>query len=720
QPHDPDAARQMLRLLHTIKGSARMAGAMSFGELIHAMEGRVESAVAEEAVTPAFFDDFDASFDRANMLMERLEKGESIADVAAPEQAAPAAAEAAEEELAAPGLARATLRVPAQMVDRFVNEAGEISIARTRIEAEMRTLRRSLLDLTENVIRLRNQLREVEIQAESQMLSRIAQAEAQHTSFDPLEMDRFTRLQELTRMMAESVGDVTTVQQNLLRNLDNAEAATHAQSRLNRELSQALMGVRLVPFDTLSDRLYRIVRQAAKEMSKKVNLDVRGGQTEFDREVLEKMTGPIEHLVRNAVAHGIETVDLRARRGKPETGQITLHVGQEGNEVYLEMSDDGGGLDFDAIRRRAVERGLLAADAEPDTAHLTSLIFEPGFTTMQQLSELAGRGVGMDVVKSETTALGGRLEVVTEAEKGTHVRIYLPQTLALMQAVLLGIAGKTYAVPSAMVEQVAELKPAAAADLRRTGYREWQNNRYGYRYAAHLFGWRDRAPAADQSTWVLLLRAGTQRVAMEVDVMRGNQEVVVKQIGQQLSRVPGIAGATVLGDGELVLIINPITLVDREARTAAAAVAAEAAGGGPEVPAAAPVAARQAPLVMVVDDSLTVRKITTRLLEREGYRVVTAKDGVDALEQLLNTVPDVMLLDIEMPRMDGFDVTRNVRADTNLKHLPIIMITSRSADKHRNYAAEIGVNHYLGKPYVEEELLRLVAQFTGREIAAAG
>ncbi|MBL8471401.1 MAG: Hpt domain-containing protein [Rhodocyclaceae bacterium] len=716
-PQDPDAARQMLRLLHTIKGSARMAGAMSYGELIHAMEGRVESAVAEQAITPAFFDDFDNSFDRANLLMERLERGEPLVDQAesAPEQQV--AAEIAEEEAATPGLARATLRVAAQLIDRFVNEAGEISIARTRIEAEIRTLRRSLLDLTENVIRLRNQLREVEIQAESQMLSRIAQAEAQHTSFDPLEMDRFTRLQELTRMMAESVGDVTTVQQTLLRNLDNAEAATHAQSRLNRELSQALMGVRLVPFDTLSDRLYRIVRQAAKEMSKKVNLDIRGGQTEFDREVLEKMTGPIEHLVRNAVAHGIETADLRLARGKAETGQITLLVGQEGNEVYLELSDDGGGLDFDAIRRRGVERGLLAPDAEADSTQLTQLIFEPGFTTVQQLSELAGRGVGMDVVKSETTTLGGRLEVSTEPGGGTHVRIYLPQTLALMQAVLLGIAGRTYAVPSAMVEQVAELKPAAGTNLRLTGYREWQNNRYTYRYAAHLFGWRERAPAGDQSTWVLLLRAGTQRVAMEVDVMRGNQEVVVKQIGQQLSRVPGIAGATVLGDGELVLIINPITLVDREARTAAAAAAA--AAGGTALPEPVAVQAPQVPLVMVVDDSLTVRKITTRLLEREGYRVVTAKDGVDALEQLLNTVPDVMLLDIEMPRMDGFDVTRNVRADANLKHLPIIMITSRSADKHRNYAAEIGVNHYLGKPYVEEELLRLVAQFTGREIDAA-
>jgi hypothetical protein len=301
------------------------------------------------------------------------------------------------------------------MVDRFVNEAGEMSIARTRIEGELRSLRGSLNDLTENVHRLRSQLREIEIQAESQMQSRMAAAEAQHEQFDPLEMDRFTRFQELSRMMAESLSDVTTVQYNLVRNLDAADTAIQSQARLNRNLSQALMSVRMVPFATLEDRLYRVARQSAKETGKKVNLELNNTQIELDREVLEKMTGPIEHLLRNAVAHGIEARETREAAGKSETGEIVISLTQQTNEVVIELADDGGGLAFDRIRARAVERGLLGAGEEADERRLTSLIFEPGFTTAEQLSGLAGRGVGMDVVKNATTALGGRIETTSEA-----------------------------------------------------------------------------------------------------------------------------------------------------------------------------------------------------------------------------------------------------------------------------------------------------------------
>jgi len=592
-------------------------------------------------------------------------------------------------------------------VDRFVNEAGEMSIARTRVEGELRNLRGSLLDLTENVIRLRNQLREIEIQAETQMASRLAQAEAHHADFDPLEMDRFTRYQELTRMMAESVGDVTTVQQTLLKNLDAADSAINAQARLNRELSQALMSVRLVPFASLTERLYRVVRQAAKDLHKKVALDIRNGQIELDREVLEKVTGPLEHLLRNAVAHGVESREARLAAGKAEAGEILFSLAQEGNEVRIELSDDGGGLHFERIRAQGVARGLIAADAQPSERDLTGLIFEPGFSTAENLTELAGRGVGMDVVKNEVASLGGRIEVTTEAGRGSRFTVVLPMTLAVAPAVLVRAGVKTYAIPASMVKQVRELKPAQAQALRQAGEASWLEQNFSYRYLPHLLGDAAVRPDPLAHTWLLFLRAGTDSVALEVDELTGNQEVVVKPIGAQLARVPGIAGATVLGDGEVVLMLNPVSLAVRFERTL----------GGAPVPAPAPV--RHEPVVMVVDDSMTVRKISSRMLEREGYRVVTAKDGVDALEKLLEVVPDVMLVDIEMPRMDGFDLTRNVRADAKLKEVPIIMITSRTADKHRNYAREIGVDHYLGKPYNEEELLDLVARYA-RPHAARG
>jgi chemosensory pili system protein ChpA (sensor histidine kinase/response regulator) len=604
------------------------------------------------------------------------------------------------------------LRVRADIMDKLVNGAGEIAIARGRIEGEMRSLKLSLLDLTENVIRLRNQLREIEIQAESQMQSREALTTEEDSHFDPLEFDRFTRFQELTRMMAESVNDVATSQQSLLQNLDQADAALIAQARLSREHSMALMGVRMVPFNTLADRLYRIVRQTAKELDKRANLDIRGGQTELDRSVLEKMTGPIEHLLRNAVAHGLETTEYRRGAGKTEIGEISLRVGHEGNEIAIELSDDGAGLDFERIRAHGIAAGLIGTDEETTPEQLTQLIFQPGFSTAETVTAIFGRGVGMDVVRSEAASLGGRIRVDSTPGKGTRFLIHLPLTLAVTQAVLIKSGGRHYAIPSSMVAQVRELKPEVVAAIRTEGATTWLGSHYPWYYLPRLLGNPGAQPEPARRHWLLLLRAGDQHVAIEVDGLLGNQELVVKNVGPQLARIIGIAGATVLGDGEIVLILNPVALAGRDIVTVSVTGTQEPTA---TLPPESVVTTSTAGVVMVVDDSLTVRKITGRLLAREGYHVLMAKDGVDALEQLIDMVPDVMLVDIEMPRMDGFDLTRNVRADERLRKIPIIMITSRIADKHRNYAREIGVNHYLGKPYDEDELLRLIGEYTRKD-----
>ena len=688
------------RLLHTLKGSARMVGAMNLGQNLHDLETRLERARTQDPGGTAIVDEIEAALDQARQTLDTLQSGQTATSPAQHEGEAPAeeAAPLQPGEAASPA-ARTQLRVDASRVDQFVNEAGEISIARTRIEGELRTLRRSLLDLTENVIRLRNQLREVEIQADTQMQSRLSQVETQHTEFDPLEMDRYTRLQELTRMMAESVGDVTTVQQNLLRNLDGAESALHAQSRMARELQQSLMHVRMVPFDSLAERLYRLVRQTAKELGRRANLDIIGGQIEIDRSVLDAMSGPLAHLVRNAVAHGIETPEARRAAGKPEIGQITLKIAHEGNEVLIEFRDDGAGLDFTRIRRHAIDSGLISADEDTDDKRLTNLIFVPGFSTAS-LSSLAGRGVGMDVVKSETAAVGGRISVDTTPGEGTIFRIHLPLTLAVTQALLVRAANRTFAIPSSMVAQVLELKAEALEKIRGDHGTDWLGEHYGYRYLPRLLGDKVSQPQVERFNWVLLLRAGSETLALHVDALRGNQEIVVKNAGPQYARMVGYSGATVLGDGEIVLILNPVALAGRSPDAS-----------DDETPIQAGASTPSQPTVMVVDDSLTVRKITGRLLEREGYRVVTAKDGVDALEQLLTVTPDVVIADIEMPRMDGFDLTRNIRADARLKAVPIIMITSRTAEKHKRYAEEIGVNHYLGKPYDEDVLLGLIHNF---------
>ena len=417
------------------------------------------------------------------------------------------------------------------------------------------------------------------------------------------------------------------------------------------------------------------------------------------------MAAPLEHLLRNAVAHGIESPAERAAAGKPESGSIELAVSQEGNEIAIAIADDGAGLDLERIAVRARERGLIGADEHPDERRLTNLIFVSGFSTASELSAVSGRGVGMDVVKAQTAAAGGRVDVASRRGEGTRFNLRLPLTLAVTQALLVQAGGRTWAVPSNMVVQAMELKPDALRTLQDEHGIDWQGERFPYRYLPRLLGDREARPLEQRYNWVLLLRAGAQTLALHVDGLRGNQEIIVKNAGPQLTRIIGMSGATVLGDGEIVLILNPVALASRSLAQADADSDANSPAGA----AATPV---HLPTVMVVDDSLTVRKITGRLLEREGYRVITAKDGVDALEQLIDTVPDVVLSDIEMPRMDGFDLVRNIRADARLKHLPVIMITSRLAEKHRRYAEEAGANHYLGKPYQEEELLALVAGYT--------
>lgn len=703
-PNDDATPQVLARTLHTLKGSARMAGAMACGEMLHNMETRIEEAIAAMPVTPEHIDALEAALDRVALLVDALRK--SPADM--PAEPAPEPMEesplAAAPAMPPSAMMHPALRVRADLVDQWLNEAGEIAIARTRIEGEMRGLKTALLDLTESVSRLRSQLREVEIQAETQILSQQVLAADHAQPFDPLEFDRFTRFQEVTRMMAETVDDVAAVQHNLLLNLEHASTALAAQARLNRDLSQNLMNARMTPFDSIAERLHRVVRQAAKDAGKRVNLDIRNGQIEMDRSILEKMAGPIEHLLRNSAAHGIEDAMTRNMAGKPAIGQITLALAQEGHEITISISDDGAGLDFTRIRQRAIEQGLLAHDAPADEAALTQLIFHAGFSTAAEITALSGRGVGMGVVKSEAMALGGRIDVLTTAGRGVTFRLTLPQTLAITQAVLVHAGERCYAIPSAMVEQVSEMDPEAMQAIRQAGGNGWQGAHYPWHYLPRLLGDAAAAPSATHPAWLLQIKSGADRLALEVDGLAGNQEIVVKPMGPQLARVPGLLGATVLAEGEIVLLFNPVTLLARaiERRLAASLTTSSA-------PATA--ASTAAPLVMVVDDSLTVRKITSRLLTRNGYRVLTAKDGVDALEQLHGELPAVMLVDIEMPRMDGFSLTRAIRADARLAAIPIIIITSRTAEKHRQHAQEAGVNHYLGKPYNEDELLQHIADF---------
>ena len=707
-PHDEQQVPLLKRLLHTMKGSSRMVGAMRIGEIAHEMEDRVLAAgLREEA---GYFDALENDFDRIMALLEELRGGKPAEEpkpVPTGRRATdqPAGVERrADRRALEPGAERAVLgtmlRVRSDVVDRLVNEAGEINVARSRMEAEIRVLKESLLELTASVMRLRQQLREVEIQAESQMQARVSLAKDNAEQFDPLEFDRFTRLQELTRFMNESVHDVQTVQQSMLKNLEETAVVMLAQGRLNRELQQGLMNVRMVSFNSIADRLYRIVRQTGKELNKRANLELQGTNVELDRSVLEKMIAPFEHLLRNSIVHGLETDQQRAQSGKLPIGEIRLSVRQESNEVVFEFSDDGAGLNYAKLREKAIANGSLQADEEASDDQLAQLIFTPGLSTATEITEIAGRGIGMDVVRSEIAGLGGRIDVSSKRGEGTRFLIHLPLTLAVTQVLMVRSGDEVYAIPSTMVEQVRQEKPAEMDALYSERQIEWQGNTYMLHYLPHLLGDMEIVRENQPRNPVLLLSSGAQHIALNVDELLGNQEAMVKNIGPQLARLPGIAGATVLGDGKVVLILNPVQLAQRIGGIGKAKKATSTA----KTP-------NTEPLIMVVDDSLTVRKITSRMLIRAGYQVVTATDGVDALEKLEEFTPDVMLLDIEMPRMDGFALARELRRDPKTQNLPIIMITSRTADKHRDYAMQLGVNTYLGKPYQEDELLQNIADF---------
>ena len=795
RPADGSMPAALMRLFHTIKGSARMAGAMRFGQMIHELETQVEEALAQPPVQPATIEAVLSGYDQAvsayevmlhpelaeqraaeastlkqqcsaaagaahaamddgadasataaspaaaaGAAGEALATGEAVpvcalaAAAAAKAAAARAAVEAAaartvdEHQLAETGTgalpdavmagaaanpaaaAQHVIRVRADLLDRMVAEAGEVAIARARLDSEMSLIRSAINELTENVNRLRLQLREIEIQADNQIQAKIAHSNETETEFDPLEFDRYTRFQEVTRMLAESVNDVSTVQQNALRALDAAMQDLARQGQVSRSLQQSLMRVRMVAFSTINDRLYRVVRQAGKDTGKRVTLEIKGGQAEIDRNVLDRMAGPIEHILRNSVAHGVEDAARRATVGKPEVGELTIEVSQDGNEIIMRFLDDGAGLDYPRIEARARERGLIAPEHQPTERELAQMIFAPGFSTAKQVTALAGRGVGMDVVRAEVAGLGGRIDVDSTAGKGSCFTVHLPVSLAVTQVVLLEIEGGKFAVQSALVEQIVQMKPEALTEAYQAGRVEVAGERVPFYFLGSLLEIPGVKPSAQRVAPVVVLRAGATRIALHVDTVVPNQEVVIKHIGPQLARLAGVAGATVLGNGDIVLILNPVQLA-----------MARVAGQLGKVKAATFSASelQTAATVMVVDDSVTVRKVTQRLLVREGYNVLLAKDGVDALRQMQEVIPDVMLVDIEMPRMDGFDLTKNVREHADYANVPIIMITSRTADKHRNHALSLGVDVFLGKPFSEDELLRHVKSFASQRAPRA-
>ena len=747
-PDDNELVVGLQRDLHTLKGGARMSGMMPAGELGHAMESLLEAVAAQKV---DFGTDgvplLERGFDRLHGMITRIAARRALgmpealieefnaraeqrpvavavpAAGAGPAKAAQPAAKIELKPLSAPmgqdgfgededigvRAPQEQVRIRADLLDRLVNYAGEVAIYRARLEQQLAAFRSTAAEMEQTNLRLRDQLRRLDSETEAQIIARFQREhDTGNEAFDPLELDRFSTLQQLSRALAESAADLQSLHGSMDDLTRQYETLLTQQSRVSSELQEGLMRTRMLPFDSLVPRLRRVIRQAAAETGKQAQLKLDGAQGELDRNVLERMTAPLEHMLRNAIAHGLEAPEARRAAGKPEEGSIRVAVRREGSEVVLQISDDGAGLNRAAIRARGVERGLVAADAQLTDVELDQLIMQPGFSTAETVSRLAGRGVGMDVVASEVRQLGGTIDIASQPGQGTVFTLRLPQTLAVTQAVFVKIGETEYAVPIASVRGVGRI---SREDLAKPGA--------GYRYGGEDYALHDlgalvgTAPARAEGHLqmpLLLVGSGELRAAVAIDQVMGSREIVVKTGGPQLTSVPGIFGATIMGDGRVVVILDVAPLVRRQAAATLADEGVVHVAG----------AHRKVPLVMVVDDSVTMRKVTGRVLERHSLEVATAKDGLDALERMSDFVPDLMLLDIEMPRMDGYELATAMKADPRLRDVPIVMITSRTGDKHRQRAFEIGVERYLGKPYQEVELMRNVFELLGLEHAGAG
>lgn len=596
------------------------------------------------------------------------------------------------------------VKVSAELLEELVNLAGETSISRGRMEQQVSDLGGSIEEMDATIHRLQEQLRRLDIETEAQVLFRQEQM-MQHEQFDPLEMDRYSQLQQLSRSLIESASDLMDLKYTLADKTRDTETLLLQQSRINTDLQEGLMRSRMVPFSRLVPRLRRIVRQAATELGKEVDFELDNVEGELDRTVLERMVAPLEHMLRNAVDHGIEMPDDRAAAGKPATGRIILSLGREGGDVMLRLADDGRGINLQRVREKAIERGLMAEDAPLSDQDLMQFILHAGFSTADKVTQISGRGVGMDVVHSEIKQLGGAMFIDSRSGEGTEFTIRLPFTVSVNRALMVQIGDDLYAIPLNTIEGIVRVSPFELEHYYQDldARFDYAGDNYLVRYLGTMLD-SDATPKLDGQSLplpVILVRSTENTVALQVDRLLGSREIVVKTLGAQFSSVRGVSGATVTGDGSVVVILDLHALI----REQLALGLGHAILLDPTLMSTHTEDDQVEKLVMVVDDSVTVRKVTGRFLEREGFRVITAKDGVEALQLLQDHIPDVMLLDIEMPRMDGFEVAKNIRTSSRLRDIPIIMITSRTGEKHREHAFELGVNKYMGKPYQEDLLL---------------
>lgn len=741
QRSDRSLLLQLQRAAHSIKGGARMISNESIASIAYGLESAFEQFAVHHFNSNAYdsllqktlkwlgqaifdhdyngFEQIKAALDAIEFvdvtaqLPERLTKTESLEvttgfEFVQGDGTEPPNMMGEWAENTSSDSSNEMIRISAELVEKMIDLSGENAINRSRIEMDLGQLGNTLNEMELAIKRLADQLRRMEGELESQIIAKHGSENSRYADFDPLEMDQYSSLNQLSKSLAESASDLVDFKTTLAEKIRDTEGLLLQQSRIQAEIQESLMRTRLVPFDRMLPRLQRIVRQTSTTLNRPAELIVQNTEGELDRTILERLVNPFEHMLRNAIDHGLEDTAERLALNKPEVGSIVLNISRQGTDVIISFSDDGKGIDAESIRAKAISLGLIKAEQQVDQEELLQFIFHPGFSTAKAVTQISGRGVGLDVVQSEIKTLGGHVSVNSELGKGTTFTIRVPTTVAVSDALMVKAGDQQFAISLAQIDRIVRIAPATLETYfnSKDDYFKIDGVNYKLRYLSEFVSNQPipRLNNVAHSLPVLLIKGnGGQSIALLVDQLVGSRaQIVVKPIGQQFASVGVIAGATILGDGQVCLILdgqNIARQVQATQRIKQLSDQQDLSRRGN---------ARR--LVMIVDDSVTVRKVTSRLLERQGYDIVTAKDGVDAIEQLENVRPDLMLLDIEMPRMDGFEVTNLVRHHDIHRNLPIIMITSRTGEKHRERAFSLGVTHYMGKPFQEAELLANVQE----------
>ncbi|WP_295388079.1 response regulator [uncultured Thiodictyon sp.] len=753
-----DALRQAQRYAHTLKGSANVCGVRGVAFLGHHMEDLLEF-LTEHALAPSpalgetlvgAADGLAAMFDVINGLEEHdpeafrpivqsvldwanridregaaaLEWTEPVVDRPAAPVSAPAPAVGAAETLVTSAAmvasdtlsgalespaARPTggavqdaedayLQVPAQAIVNLLRLAGEMSLALSQSAEQIRLAQRTVQESGEIDLRNLLQVNELEKLVDLRGLGGRSSGAAAASTYDPLELDQYDEMYIAARRLNEGVNDARDLVQSLSGTIASMDELTQQQIKLSQELRQLTMATRLVPVSSVVGRLQRAVRQTCRATGKEGELKVLGNEVQVDGDVLDKLMPALMHVVRNSVDHGIEPAEQRAAAGKPATGELTVAFRQSGDQIEVTFSDDGAGLDLERVKAKAIRLGLLAADAAPTPQELALLTLRPGFSTREQATQTSGRGVGMDVVANTVRALNGSLAIESQRGAGYRLQARFPSSLQTIYCLLIHCDGEPLAMPAN------EVRFAVLADEGEIteGTEGWQfrhgEDSYPLVHINSLLGLPARTPD-EKGAVVLIAVSDSGEQAVMVDELIDGRELVVKKLGALVPPIPGLLAASILGDGRVVPIIELRAMMRIAASVDLSALAA-----------AEELEEVKLPTVLIVDDSLSMRRVLAQLVTDAGYHALTARDGMDAIQTLNREPADVMLVDMEMPQMNGLELTAHLRAQAPTRTLPIAMITSRSTERHRREAITAGVNRYFVKPYHDEEVLDFIQQ----------